>query len=530
MESRFRRPKPSVDAGALSVLLDALEQHRSIDVADRLHHARQLELQAADAGDDTARMRAQLVAADMLQRSGELHEGFRRAYEVERWAEVNGSARLRARSHLVLSSVFSGAGDAAAALEQAVLANEALDDDAPARVRGNHVLCLADALALVGAVEEARRRYGEAQACFAEIGDRERELNALNNLVVLEWETGNGAAAAEAAERLADRAASAGEMNPAFAETIARARMAVGDHLGALEMIHAGLDLLVRLGDAQAATPAELLLTHAEASVRLERLDDAGDSLARCRQVCEERGLIGLEVEAIRVEAEVLAGLGDYRAAYETHRRFHDESVALRSRAQEAAARTRHELFETAEVRQQAERFWRQARSDALTGLSNRRFADEMMPRLLDAAGAGSGPPVVATIVDIDHFKAINDRCSHAVGDRVLQQLARLLESEPAADRDARNFVARLGGEEFILVHSTEQPAEVVDSIERLRVAVQLFDWSEITAGLTVTFSAGVAVAEADDTPETLLARADRRLYAAKAAGRNRVIADDPPF
>ena len=530
---------------AFADALDELEWLRSVDVDARYSRARLVEQQAAAAGDELARQRARLVAADMLHRSGEVTEGARLAVEVMTWAEGAGAGAtaLRARSHMVLSSVFAGIGDSASALDQAVRALDLRADDAPRRELGNHLVCLADALALAGSVDEARRRYHEAQAEFDAIDDTERELNALNNLIALESECGEYARASEAAERLADLSFGRAEMNPSYAETIARARLGGGDLEGAERSVRLGMELLRRQGDSQAATPAELLLTQAEVLLGLGRVVDAADAIERCLDVCRRRDLAGIRVEATRVQAEVRAAAGDYRDAYETYRRFHHEAATLRSVQQEAAARTRHALFETAEARRDADRFWRQARTDPLTDIYNRRFIDETLPRYLAGAAADAGSVLVAAIVDIDHFKAINDRHSHAVGDQVLVRVAAKLREVAQIDgsrSDRPGFAARLGGEEFLLVR-TISSGSTLEPVDTVRRRVAAFDWSAIAPGLQVRLSAGVAVARPADTQSTLLGRADQYLYMAKTDGRDRVIGetgkvaarrgppDDPP-
>ena len=152
----------------------------------------------------------------------------------------------------------------------------------------------------------------------------------------------------------------------------------------------------------------------AEVPLRQGRLELAQATLEDCRSICVERNLGSVQVEILSVQAELLAAAGHFEQAYEMHQVFHAQFVALNSTRREADARTRQALFETAEARHSAERFWRQARTDALTGLPNRRFADEEVPRLLSEVAAGT--PLVAAIVDADHFKRINDTLSHEVG------------------------------------------------------------------------------------------------------------------
>jgi diguanylate cyclase (GGDEF)-like protein len=153
----------------------------------------------------------------------------------------------------------------------------------------------------------------------------------------------------------------------------------------------------------------------------------------------------------------------------------------------------------------------RQAETDALTGLLNRRG--------LDTALAAAAPGDAVVVVDLDHFKLVNDRHGHAYGDTVLVDFARALGEVVRAS----DVVGRLGGEEFVLVlHHAAAPAVATAVLHRLREA-----WHR--TGHDVTWSAGVATRTPDDDGYDTMRRADNALYAAKAAGRNRVITAAAP-
>ncbi|GLK78753.1 sensor domain-containing diguanylate cyclase [Methylopila turkensis] len=163
------------------------------------------------------------------------------------------------------------------------------------------------------------------------------------------------------------------------------------------------------------------------------------------------------------------------------------------------------------------------ARTDALTGAANRRRFGERLAHDVAAARAGGGP-LALIVLDIDHFKAINDRFGHAVGDDALKAVA---------DRAARalrrdDMLARVGGEEFAALLPQAGRAEAKTVAERLHAAVA---GTPIVAGavtLGVTVSLGVALLrDSDGAPDDLFARADAALYAAKASGRNRVVFEE---
>ncbi|MBJ7457306.1 MAG: GGDEF domain-containing protein [Thermoleophilia bacterium] len=153
--------------------------------------------------------------------------------------------------------------------------------------------------------------------------------------------------------------------------------------------------------------------------------------------------------------------------------------------------------------------------SDPLTGLGNRRAFDEALEvEMARARRAGGSMGVV--ILDVDHFKQVNDRHGHQAGDDALVTVARVLAQEARAEDRA----CRIGGEEFALVLPGADDTAAAAVAERVRRAVE--DAAAEPAGVTV--SLGVAASRGDD-PRGLLESADARLYVAKEAGRNRVVA-----
>jgi len=160
------------------------------------------------------------------------------------------------------------------------------------------------------------------------------------------------------------------------------------------------------------------------------------------------------------------------------------------------------------------------AATDYLTGLPNRRtLASHGKARFQQAAGRGTG--LAVAILDIDNFKAINDTYGHEVGDQVLVHVADCLRAELRGT----DVIARTGGEEFAVLLDEPGHVEALAVVERMRLAIERarFDMNGVT--IAVTLSAGVAVHRPGDrTFEDLARRADQALYAAKAAGRNRVV------
>lgn len=168
------------------------------------------------------------------------------------------------------------------------------------------------------------------------------------------------------------------------------------------------------------------------------------------------------------------------------------------------------------QLQQQAAAFAAQAREDGLTGLANRRAFDEQLAFEFSRAQR-LGQPLCLVMLDIDHFKTINDNWSHQAGDLVLQRLAALLREEVREiDR-----IARWGGEEFALLLPQTTLPQAIEICERIRLAISALDLSADVPGLQVTASFGVAQQDAVSSYEKLLSRADQLLYQAKAQGRN---------
>jgi len=160
------------------------------------------------------------------------------------------------------------------------------------------------------------------------------------------------------------------------------------------------------------------------------------------------------------------------------------------------------------------------SRIDPLTGLHNRREFDRLLQQAL-ADATRSGQPLSLIMADIDHFKQVNDRFGHQEGDRGLQQMARLIQQVPRRATDA-SF--RIGGEEFAILMGDTDKAGAVDVSETLRGVTEGAKF--LPNGEAMTVSLGIATFPADgrDAP-ALIAAADRALYQAKSAGRNRVVA-----
>jgi len=286
---------------------------------------------------------------------------------------------------------------------------------------------------------------------------------------------------------------------------------------------------------------------------RAQRIEEGRALLDAALALCQRRGLRHLAAECHEALADHLESLGDCAGALMHYRRFHKverevlsdsagnklralqihhevesarrEAELMRER-QEALAKANAELealnaslTEANVVRiSLVDQLERQTYEDALTGLANRRRLDLRLSESF-ALVQRHRRPLALAVADLDHFKRVNDQYSHAVGDTVLRTLAQLLSSQVRQT----DLVARYGGEEFVLVLS-ETDAEAARVVcEKIRAAVEQHAWSDVAPGLALTVSIGYCADTALDSPERMLAAADAELYAAKAAGRNRV-------
>jgi diguanylate cyclase (GGDEF)-like protein len=155
---------------------------------------------------------------------------------------------------------------------------------------------------------------------------------------------------------------------------------------------------------------------------------------------------------------------------------------------------------------------------DPLTGVANRRGFDAGVAQML-ARARRDGSSTALLLLDLDHFKAVNDTWGHQVGDHVLQAVARAVEQQLRRG----DVVARLGGEEFAVALAGSGADQAAMLAEAMRRAVAALDIRRGEASIGLTVSIGVAALRAADSLDALFSRADAALYRAKTAGRNRV-------
>lgn len=203
----------------------------------------------------------------------------------------------------------------------------------------------------------------------------------------------------------------------------------------------------------------------------------------------------------------IVATIADTAAAVEEARRSERLAEQRQRRARSRAERLAAEISSLA----------RTAAIDPLTKLANRRSLDQAVARLEAEPTRG---PYTVILADIDHFKRVNDGFSHLVGDKVLVAFAELLGSRFRRG----DIVGRFGGEEFLIL---ARGALHRDVLERVRRSVAEYPWTTIAPGLAVTASFGMAPFEPGGSFADAIAVADRRVYSAKSAGRNKVVDTD---
>ncbi len=291
-----------------------------------------------------------------------------------------------------------------------------------------------------------------------------------------------------------------------------------GDHAKAFEYLMPALSIAEEIKSKEWIYKA-----HAALSEAYEQQGDLQNALIHfkayhrlkeevfSREVSQKmKGLtIQYEVEKSQREAEI------YRLKNVELARVNKELQDLTVSLQEA---NKHKSDLLAQVQHQAKELERQAREDSLTGLFNRRYLDAQLAREFERADRYKRPFSLA-ISDIDFFKMVNDRFSHQVGDEVLRRLANIFRMSSRSN----DVIGRYGGEEFLLLMPETNLSQAIAACEKIRQAVEHYEWETVHPQLKVTISMGISDMTHLDSVEKILADADAKLYVAKSNGRNQV-------
>ncbi|HET9652249.1 MAG TPA: tetratricopeptide repeat-containing diguanylate cyclase, partial [Usitatibacter sp.] len=220
----------------------------------------------------------------------------------------------------------------------------------------------------------------------------------------------------------------------------------------------------------------------------------------------------------LRVLSQTHESLGQLSQALTCLRKAGTIEQHLRNEETESRARALAARRRLDQLKLESERYRRLAMEDSLTGLANRRQLDERLATLIRDTKK-SGTVVTVALADVDHFKGINDRFSHAVGDEVLRCVGEILRGFCRLG----DLAGRYGGEEFVLVFRALDLRAAAEVCERVRRSVESWDWKSIHPQLRVTLSIGLATSTSFENPQALLDTADHWLYEAKRHGRNQV-------
>lgn len=234
----------------------------------------------------------------------------------------------------------------------------------------------------------------------------------------------------------------------------------------------------------------ELAMRHLENERTIEKALTKDQTAERTQAL-----MMQYEIEKVQTEAEIY--------------RIRTIELAEMNFTLETVNREKSALLAT--LQQQAIMLERQVREDTLTGLHNRRHIEELMQEQFQKCAA-EGTTFCVAMIDVDHFKRINDSCSHAVGDEVLRRLGAIFQNT----KRGADAVGRYGGEEFILMMPNTSIEMAGVFIDHLRKTVQDALWHLVAPSLQVTLSIGAADNQAKNNYEKIVAAADHKLYKAK--------------
>ena len=534
VDARTADPSHATHTPDWDALVDELELLQDSDALTCVERAEEYLDLARLYGDENAEMRLACCAAYAHHVLGQDADALATAARAEHLAHTLSDLVWESRALVCQGLVRHEIGDAEGAidqLERALDLRRKTDDDSGT----------ASVLNSLGTVytgmphfaPQAARVLVEARRLWLAAGDTDRASIAQTNLAKAYVATSGrlapsnprGAAAA-ARHALAIARESVDEADAAgLSRTGIDARLAV---VGAL-MLAGDLDAAGQALEGTGAMLASFPSTRQAIAfhglrgqwlVRVGRLDEAVLTLFDGLDLCAELDRPSERIELLTSLVDAHEGRGDLRSALTTMREVHRLTVdlgdatadrraqLLSSRLEVEAERSRALLLQEHNARLEHE-----ATHDALTGLRNRRALDVALSRW----SSDRTRTFACALLDIDHFKRVNDQWSHQVGDQVLARLGELLR-EVVRDSDV---AARYGGEEFAILLDGLSDADATDALERIRHAIVAHPWDDLFPGGALTVSVGVAVHRAGEAVESLLTRADAALYAVKRNGRN---------
>ncbi len=285
---------------------------------------------------------------------------------------------------------------------------------------------------------------------------------------------------------------------------------------------------------------AEALMELGSLGVAEGRIDDAKQHLAEAIAIARRIAARAVLAEACESLSHVLEQAGDPAGALALYKEFHAVREGELAGSRKHAAHAAQLWVEFQDASRSASRYRQKAESlaadraalakeakalievsqqDPLTGLLNRRGLDARIDMLMAASDVNDVPLSIA-LIDVDHFKRINDTFSHAVGDAVLRRMAGVIRAHCRQN----DLAVRYGGDEFLLVLSGADVEMGALVLQRLKRASDASPWQGEARGLKVTLSIGIATRPKGGPLRAVVAAADRALYEAKGAGRDRIV------
>lgn len=469
--------------------------------------------------DGEARGQMLLLASRAHHVGGNLLDAMRAAVGAGDVFKVCGSRGGACDALIRIGNVLRTAGDHGYALTTLEQAEEMARELGGSLRIAQVVRNVGVSCSLLGRHQQALSCLNEARALLGPDGDLTERLNAelsLCNALSRQAQTeAERLALIDRWRELADDCARTGH---ARLEAMARGNEAItlmeaGRASEAVDPLLALLDRYRELG----MRPNEAICQN-----QLGRCFEAGGDAARAREhfrtalgLLRDGGSLDELQEALEGLSRAEEALGHLAAALAALREVRTIDARKSDEAARSSVAQRELRIELARLNSQ----WAQeAAQDPLTGLGNRRAIDRWFEEFLPRAERGEAMALL--LLDLDHFKEVNDRYGHRVGDAVLKRVASVIRRHCRS----RDLAVRYGGEEFLLALAGARRAEAAEIGQRLRESVARENWNELQPGLAVTVSIGVTDASEAGDAAGLLGLADRRLYAAKYAGRNCVV------
>ena len=551
---------PTAAMGAAALVRDATEAFERGEHAKAIVIATRAETLAHELDDRVALIQALRLLVALYSREGQPELAIVVGQEALQWLRHSEDDAGRADLLCSIAACFLELG-----LNEDALSHVSEGVNAARKANDPRLLCQAYnrigmANGQLGQFDEAKRFFNDALVIARELNNAEELFRTLNNFGVV------AALSFDASRERGD--AICADKSIACARSFAQEALQVAQRSGNTYCVTMCLSNLGRyLGVGGEIGPAFALLDEAYAmatkhghkalaltcdSQRAEILVQAGRhhqaipillvSLERAELVFSNRLVLDMRLQLYKAYkargsmAEALAQHEQYHALVKAQleHRSHTQSRLLlnrleldqarfgaeRAQLEANVQRVRAERMQahTERLEEEAVELRRNLLADALTGLGNRRQIDRGLPTLLQHA-ATSGITLSVAVLDIDHFKKVNDRFGHPVGDAVLKALANILRDTLRSG----DMMARMGGEEFLiaLVDTPSQYAR--ETCERLRVAVERYAWDDVAVGLLVTVSIGLCTQVTSTDTAEILSCADAALYKAKHADRNQV-------